>query len=161
LKEQWKTVEDFEAYEVSDQGRVRRRLPGKGPTKIGHMFRPGCDKLGYYYVILHKESKSKAYTRKVHRLVAKAFLPNPLNLPEVNHKGKKKDNRAHKLEWRSKKGHAQDQIFRNQRGLGVFFRKDRNVWIAKLGNKQLGTFSTKEKANKARNKAVKALPYIL
>src|SRR3990167_1365701 len=51
----------------------------------------------YYSVALAKKNR-KGY--KIHRLVAEAFIPNPLNLPEVNHKnGNKGDNRIENLEW--------------------------------------------------------------
>lgn len=53
---------------------------------------------GYLAVTLVKDSESK--TLYVHRLVAQAFLPNPYDLPQVNHKnGMKQDNRIENLEW--------------------------------------------------------------
>ena len=56
------------------------------------------DKDGYSYVVLYKNKKRKHF--KVHRLVAMAFLKNPKNKPEVNHKqGIKSDNRVTELEW--------------------------------------------------------------
>ena len=53
---------------------------------------------GYRYVTFRKDGKQ--YTLKVHRLVAKAFIPNPDNLPEVNHKNEDKSNNSvENLEW--------------------------------------------------------------
>ena len=53
---------------------------------------------GYYLVDLHDDKKS--YTRQVHRLVAEAFIPNPLMLETVNHKdGDKSNNAVSNLEW--------------------------------------------------------------
>ena len=53
---------------------------------------------GYLYAYLCKNGKTKAY--RIHRLVAEAYLPNPLNLPQVNHKDENKANNAlSNLEW--------------------------------------------------------------
>lgn len=52
------------------------------------------------YCIITLNHRGKKYTRKIHRLVAEAFIPNPYNLPEVNHKNGDKDNNAYwNLEW--------------------------------------------------------------
>ena len=59
---------------------------------------PSFDKDGYYRVTLSNGNKKK--TCRVHRLVAEAFIPNPNNLPEVNHKSEvKTENSASNLEW--------------------------------------------------------------
>ena len=56
------------------------------------------DHIGYLNVVLCKDGQMKYF--KVHRLVAQAFVPNPLNFPEVNHRNEDKgDNRATNLEW--------------------------------------------------------------
>jgi hypothetical protein len=62
------------------------------------ILKPGVVNNGYEFVILcvNKLTKKKA----VHRLVAEAFIENPMLLPEVNHKnGNKRDNRTENLEW--------------------------------------------------------------
>lgn len=67
----------------------------KTPEKIMTLQK---DKKGYKCVILHKNAKP--YARKVHRLVAMAFIPNPANLPQVNHKDTNKENNCvENLEW--------------------------------------------------------------
>lgn len=90
----WKPVVGFERYYlVSDSGQVqsRRRL---SPLK------PKIDRYGYEAVTLSVNGKSHYVT--VHRLVAQAFVPNPYNLPTVNHINEcKTDNRAVNLEWMS------------------------------------------------------------
>lgn len=64
------------------------------------------DKFGYIRIVLTKDNKSNEYL--LHRLVAKQFIPNPKNLPQVNHKnGIKSDNRVENLEWVTAKENKQ------------------------------------------------------
>ena len=66
--------------------------------KTGHRMTPCKSRWGYMNVCLRKNGKGK--TEKVHRIVAKAFLPNPLNKREVNHiDGDKTNNELWNLEW--------------------------------------------------------------
>lgn len=153
MKEKWKAIKDFEDYEVSDMGTVRRRLPGKS-TKVGRILKPMPDKNGYLTIRVTKAGEEKKHTLKVHRLVAQAFIPNPDNLPEVNHTGANDDNRAKKLEWISRPDHCSDISRRHQIGSGVCFKKSINKWCARktvATNKRLwlGYFETKEQALKA------------
>lgn len=60
--------------------------------------KPHKDKGGYLYVGLYKGGERESY--KIHRLVAEAYLPNPEELPQVNHKDENKENNAlPNLEW--------------------------------------------------------------
>ena len=90
----WKPVVGFEEYyAVSDAGQVWSFRRHK-------VLKPAIDKYGYEKVGLTREHKT--HTRSVHRLVAQAFIPNPDNLPTVNHINEvKTDNRAVNLEWSS------------------------------------------------------------
>ena len=64
----------------------------------GSFMKGGADKNGYHIVSLSLNGKK--YTRKIHRLVAEYFIPNPNNLPEVNHiDGDKWNNEDCNLEW--------------------------------------------------------------
>jgi hypothetical protein len=93
MSEQWKVVEGFENYVVSDHGRVKRIV---GDQMTGDL--KGSLVRGYRHVNLCKNGK--AHSRKVARLVAQAFVPNPLGLPEVNHKKSPKTNdHVSNLEW--------------------------------------------------------------
>ena len=156
-------MEGFEAYEVSDLGRVKRIIVDKRNHRP-KVLKPCVDKAGYLHVTLVKDNKK--HHGIVHRMVAKAFLPNPNGLPEVNHKGPKSDCRATMLEWRSKRGHIFDQALRGQKGDGVHFNKEREKWRAtyspSVGKEvYIGSFSTKREALAARQAAVEALPEVL
>lgn len=91
--EQWKTIIDYPDYEVSNLGRVRSFKFGKEKILSSRI-----DKDGYLIANLWKNGEQK--TCKVHRLVAQAFLPNPNNYPQVNHKDENKQNNCvDNLEW--------------------------------------------------------------
>ena len=105
MVEEWKDIPNFEGYyQASTMGRIRsveRTLVYKNgavrhwPSKV---LVPYLRKDGYYSVSLSKNGVRKSY--RVHRLVAETFIPNPDNLPEVNHKNEiKTDNRVENLEW--------------------------------------------------------------
>jgi hypothetical protein len=94
----WKPVVGYEDhYAVSNRGRVRRIKPAKGAL-LGRCLTPHPTYKGYLLVKFSINSKS--HSKSVARLVAKAFIPNPENKPEVNHKdGIKIHNSVRNLEW--------------------------------------------------------------
>ena len=105
IKEIWKDVKGYEwIYKVSSYGRVKsldRTVPqkdGKKKNIKGKILNPRKSKKGYLKAGLNLNGKEKLYS--IHRLVAIAFIPNPENKTEVNHKnGIKTDNRSSELEW--------------------------------------------------------------
>ena len=90
----WKAIEGTKGFiEVSNKGRVRSWLRG-----YANILKTQPDKKGYHRIRITIEREKMSY--KVHREVAKAFLPNPNQLPQVNHKDGNKDNNAvENLEW--------------------------------------------------------------
>jgi hypothetical protein len=104
MKEIWKDIKGYEGlYQVSNYGRVKsleRIVDHKKTGKVFHKERilkqNTC--YGYKTVILCKNSKTKS--ERVHRLVAQAFIPNPNNMPQINHKNQiRNDNYYKNLEW--------------------------------------------------------------
>lgn len=91
--EEWKKIKGYDNYLVSNEGRVKSLQNNK--EKI---LKPVSYKDGYLHVILCKNGKVKNFL--IHRLVAQAFIPNPDNLPQVNHKDEDKTNNSvSNLEW--------------------------------------------------------------
>lgn len=95
MKEIWRPIKGYETYyEISNFGNVRSvdRIVtysnGRKRLWKGQMMKPYKDRYGYLALNLCKNSKYSAFT--VHRLVAQAFLPNPDNLPVINHKDENK-----------------------------------------------------------------------
>ena len=101
MEEEWRPIKDYEGlYEVSNMGRVKslKRHDTLGREKEEKILALANDRLGYKMVSLCKDGKRTMY--KVHRLVAIAFIPNPDNLPIINHKDENKsNNNVCNLEW--------------------------------------------------------------
>lgn len=96
----WKDIKGWEElYEISDSGDVRNKTTGK--LLIGDI-----NNGGYYRVQLHNKNHIPVKQRFFrHRLVAEHFVPNPNNLPEVNHiDANQQHNYKENLEWIDKKG---------------------------------------------------------
>ena len=93
MEESWKTINGFEDYEVSTDGRVRSHK-GNNPA----ILKPRVTHDGYIWYSLCKNGKG--YTKRANRLVAEAFIPNPDKKNTVNHiDGDKQNNNVSNLEW--------------------------------------------------------------
>lgn len=107
IEEIWKDIEGYEGYyQVSNMGRVKSLSRPIYTIETHKMYRISKEKIkcfkidkdGYRTVTLSIDGNDKTF--KVHRLVAQAFIPNPNNLPEVNHIDLDRSNNfVNNLEW--------------------------------------------------------------
>lgn len=113
MKEIWKDVVEFEGlYQVSNYGRIKS-LSNRSNHKEQIIMKQNINNKGYMQLTLCKNRKQ--ITKKVHRIVAEAFIPNPNNLPQVNHKdGNKQNNNVDNLEWCT---NSYNQLHANKMGL--------------------------------------------
>lgn len=108
-KDEWRAILGFEGtYEVSRKGEVRSltRTLADGRTFKGRLLKPWRSNTGYLLVTLPGGVK-----KKVHRLVAEAFIPNPDHMPFVLHAdGSRDNNEAENLRWGTNSDNLHDAI---------------------------------------------------
>ena len=147
--EVWKPVKDWEnLYEVSNFGNVRS-LHYKNPYKM----KPVLDNKGYLRVSFVKRNSKKYKRFGVHRLVAEAFILNPDNLPQVNHKDENKQNNCvDNLEWCTGKyncnyGKYKDKVRESRIGMkfSELHRRNLSTSHIKKQGKPVYMFSSDEK----------------
>ena len=151
MKEVWKDIKDYEGlYQVSNLGNVRsldKILKAyiknqKNIIRKGKKLKPRYDKKGYQMVVLYKNGIGKNF--KVHRLVAEAFIPNPNNLPQINHKDEtKRNNIFTNLEWC-------DCKYNNNYGNHKTFGNKKVIMLDKNNNK-INIFDSVNEASKKTN----------
>lgn len=97
-----KEIEEFEDYQISDDGRVWSKKSNK-------WLKPNMDSGGYFFVCLCKYGV--VYHKLIHRLVAETFIPNPDNKNEIDHINTlKNDNRISNLRWATRKDNMNNTI---------------------------------------------------
>lgn len=115
--EEWRVITEFPNYSVSNLGNVMN-------NKSNKMMKLNV-KSGYYHVGLINNKNRPIF--KVHRLVALAFINNPENKPQVNHKNKNKlDNSIDNLEWTTHKENMQ------HKSIGLIYKSNKNKPILRL-----------------------------
>lgn len=118
MNEQWKNIVELDGYyAVSNMGRVKRlsrfieKTNHRNQKKVfwdGRVLKQKIDN-GYFRIDLCKDGVKKCFS--VHRLVATAFIKNPKNLPNINHKDfDRKNNRVENLEWCTQKENVRHAI---------------------------------------------------
>lgn len=126
--EEWKEVPGYEGlYEVSNTGNVKSLIKNK-------IIKGFINRCGYRLVGLSKNKILKRF--QVHRLVAQVFIPNPDNLPMVNHKDEDKSNNSvDNLEWCDAKynihyGTRSDKVKNTQIKNGYWLGWDRKEYLS-------------------------------
>ena len=93
MKKEWKTISYASNYDVSNYGEVRQNKKNK-------ILKPFINNQNGYVYIMFRCNNGEYVNKRVHRLVAEAFIQNPNNLPMVNHKDfNRSNNRVDNLEW--------------------------------------------------------------
>ena len=141
-------IEGYPNYLIYDDGRVwsKERRGTRGGWLI-----PYADNRGYMMVKLMCHSRGKNYT--VHRLVAKHYIPNPENKPQVDHKDRNiNKNHVSNLRWVTNQENQDNRGMRKTNKSGhsnIHYHTLKNTWIFqyhKRGHKKSKTFKTKTDA---------------
>lgn len=144
--EEWKIIEEYDNYSVSNIGRVRN-------DKFNRILTPSVNSSGYYHVRLCKNGKAK--TERIHPLVAKYFCENHNEYDEVDHIDRNTKNniytnlrfctRSENIRNRRKQTNCSSQY------VGV--HKHQNKWRAQITingkHNHIGSFETEEEAHEA------------
>ena len=146
----WKSldgiVECGEYYEVSNLGKVRSidRIMNDGKFHRGIIIKQRISNAGYFRVGLSNNFKRKFYS--VRRLVALAFIPNPHNLPVVNHKDETKtNNKWNNLEWCDNRYNCNYGTFKEKSSMS----KRKSIKVFKYNTKEfVGEFCSVTEASR-------------
>lgn len=131
-EEIWKKIDEFENYEISTYGRIRSlpRLKKNHNSINSYISKGRILKINTNsrYSLVSLKIKGKQFSRTIHRLVAKAFIPNPENKPEVNHKDfNRHNNYLFNLEWATRDENLSHAIAGNRVAIGENHYKSKRI----------------------------------
>lgn len=168
MKEIWKTIKDYENYEVSNYGRVRSLIFKNNNTckkREKPLIMKFSKRSGYYVINLRNENGRKSF--QVHRLVAKAFLKEDTKRKFVNHKDENRlNNKVDNLEYCTQKENVNWSKRKSQHCKKFksklneqYIRMKYNKYELTLKKKYIGLYDTLEEAIIVRNRLIKGDAY--
>lgn len=167
MEEIWKPIDGYEGlYEVSNLGRVRSLefRNGSGRHKRVRLLSPTDN--GHGYKIIGLVVGGKKRNHYVHRLVAQSFVPNPNNLPVIDHVDHDRGNNvAHNLRWMTQRDNVRysrslmckprQKPMTNTGERYISRQKKDGRYRLTVGRKQIGVYDTIKEAVEARNEILK------
>ena len=161
----WVDIENHEGlHQVSNFGRIKaleKEVYTPGLNSINNLairkekiLKPCVNSSGYYCIrLIDKENKRRNY--KLHRLIAKAFIPNPYNLDIINHIDFNiLNNSIDNLEWVSVRENNCHKIKKYKEKIGVYKHSEGNAYVSQIvfngKNIYLGLYKTEDEAYLAR-----------
>ena len=147
-QEIWKDINGYDGfYRISNLGRVKS-------ARYNRYLKLFFNKKGYARINLNKKGKLKTY--RVHRLVAQAFIPNPNNKPQVNHKdGNKRNNCVDNLEWVTNEENYEHAIKNN-----LISHQEKPVALI-INGKEIARYKSISEASKMTNYKCSSICYAL
>lgn len=148
----FKEIEGFEDYEIDNDGNVKS-------LRNDIILKPKINKYGYKEIALCKEGKK--YYKRIHRLVAEAFIPNPLGLPYVNHKNEfEKTNNHVELMLNGNGNVVVDYEKTNLEWCDAKYNTNYGTANRRRSDKKLGVPKTEETKAKLKNHPLLSKPVV-
>ena len=125
--ENWKIINEYPTYSCSNLGNIKNNETNK-------FFSLNKRNSGYIEIKLFNKNENKYKNKKVHRLIAQTWIPNPYNKPTVNHLNKiRHDNRVENLEWSTLKEQSDHSTkFNKINNIIINPNNGRSIWKCDL-----------------------------